>query len=289
MSTKHMHYVPECYLKPFSYIKDRSDHIDFIRKNEEIKSASIKGMCVRTKLYKLEVTDPKYDSLYLENFFHKFFENNYNNIYKNLIKSRASSITDKQRIELIGWCTHLFYRNNDYYQKLTQRYLEHSKNLELLMRQTVDKDLYQEFMKLYQISEKEIKRLTKLLFHNTLLSSSCILLINLIRHGIIIVEAKTESGFLTCDNPVNIRLEISASNNSNTYYLQVPLDDKHLLLLSPSNNNKSNNEIQWIKGDEITVGAANLNCHRNSEEYLIGKRYNIEKYFEFYKDFQNAI
>jgi hypothetical protein len=288
MPTKHMHYIPECYLRNFSYINDRSNNVDSIRKNGEIKSLSINDVCVSKNLYKLNVTDPQYDSLYLEKFFNDSFENNYKNIYQKLINGRATSITDKERVELIGWCTHLFYRNNSHYQELSQRYLEPIENLELSMRQINDKDLYEEFMKSYQISKKEIKRLTKLLFHNTLLSSSCALLINLINYDIIIAETKSESGFLTSDNPVNIRLEVSANNNLKTYYLQVPLDEKHLLFLSPSKNNKCYNEIQWIIADEISVGAANLNCHLNSKEYLIGKKYNIEKYFEFYEEFQYA-
>jgi hypothetical protein len=265
--TKRQHYVPQTYLKHFSFKKGKEYYVhalsqDTCNKND-IKELNIKNVCLENGIYKLPFENTR-DRMLFERFFSNEVESHYDKIYKILINANKKNITEEERALIITTVVTMFFRTA-FWKNIMNNLREKSFETAYDLCKQYDRDYFyyknikisitgktfEELKNEYKIKENVLFLLTQLNAMVTLFDSW------FLNDDICLIRIVGENEFITSDNPViafNKGIVIPL-NPENTMFL--PIDNKHILCLLPNSN----------KMGRLTIFRRNVIDIKEIEEY----------------------
>ncbi len=295
---KRQHFIPKSYLRQFSDVKGEKAFVEAFNVNiSELKYPfSINNLCVSKNIYTLPNVDEK-DKYFLENFYANNVDGIYPEVYKLLTDPKVIKITEDQRQKILYTTLSLYFR--------TYRFLnEKNDELDSLMSRISAMSKEQENAKLfiqfggkkYEFFKNEIDNVkerirlqnrTDFILHhfkewqdfvthkyNSQITVSCIL---------------GEVDLISCDNPVRIydhseyTYDIFNPDNS----IQLPLDQKHLLWISPNTEDCDRDMIyRGVRNKWFALGS-NHSIQKDASDWIFSKKGCISKHFEEQKKYDN--
>jgi Protein of unknown function (DUF4238) len=300
--TKNQHFVPQTYLKNFSFKKENRKFeikaIPIIDLSEgAIFPRNIESICWKKHLYTLSNGNNVDEKMCLENFYGKAFEDKYNQMYSILIDPSKKILTDEERQLIIATAITMLYRNPIWFKKnideiktifemclnfsdqAGQGNVEIEGNTYSIIGKTVE-TLLSEYNKNEKINKSlNVETQLKVAFQLTA--------IRLKSDNIYILKLEDESQeFITSDNPVLLqnpyRSELIPMDPKNI--IKLPLDNKHYLMLMPNQNKVNLNTISRhnVKGGFSQREELNLNNEQlqNSNEYILGNSASLSRYLK---------
>lgn len=132
------HFVPQVYLKNFSFIKKDKYYIEVFNKMDNSEfCTNIRNICGEQELYTLP-NDSKIsnDPLIIENIYSRFLEPTYSRAYKLLTDDTKTTLNLQERFDIIAGILQFYFRNplvikrniHTHIEPLRRLYLEAKKN-----------------------------------------------------------------------------------------------------------------------------------------------------------------
>ncbi len=292
---KRQHFIPQSYLRNFA-IRDKDKafvEVMNIDSGEMQFPFSVKNLCVSKNLYTLPHLGEE-DKYRVEHFYAENVDAIYPEVYELLTNDLVVKISDEDRMKILSTTLSLYFR--------TPIFLD-SKNTELdqLLERAMnlsskdDSNLFIVFEgRKYTFKRSEIasvketaKADNKLAFILGHLEDWQ----NFVQHKnnsqITVCKVIDDLPLITCDNPVDIYnstrspVDLFDVNNS----IQLPLDQKHFLWISPNTENCERNIIYRGVRDRRFALTANLTVQKNASEWIIGNYGTILTHLESQRTF----
>lgn len=290
---KRQHYVPRTYLKNFSVERNNQFYIkalpiDYCKENA-IYESSIANVCLQNNLYTLP-GETEAERMLIEKFYSDNYETYYHQVYDMLIDPNKKTITEQERELIISTVVTMFYRTTKWinqHNTFFNRVLEAGYNLavengfDYFMFENrkvsfVNKTL-EDLQKEYKYESRPSQVITQLEVSLNLIN------LRIATDQIMVVKLDEEAGeFITSDNPViysNPMGETLAPFDSKNI-LQLPLDNRHLLLLIPSDEH-SLTITRIPKSGAMGLNqklTANFSQFNNAEKFILGSEPGLKSY-----------
>lgn len=287
---RRQHFLPKAALKPFADQEGDKFFVEIGNVNTgEIKCAiSIVDICISKNLYTLPDANDSQKYM-VEKMYAEEVDSVYPEVYNLLTDPNIDYITNEQRHKILNVVTSMYFRND--------RFLR-AKNDEIdeMMDRMADKSFGTEegqlFMRYggrqYSFKRKELEEVRARVKLDNRLS----FIVNHLADWQEFVKLKDKSQIavskiigdvklITGDNPVRIYNDkgdtddIFDTRNS----IQFPLDQEHLLWISPNNDDWERNRIYRQVRDKWFAITANHSVAKYASEWVISKRKGIQKFF----------
>jgi hypothetical protein len=289
------HYVPKTYLKHFSVRRSGEYYISNINKDncniDRIAEVNISNICLLKDLYTLpgSTTDER---MLIEQFYSSQYEAHYDRIYRILIDPNKIIVSDLERTLIISTVVTMLYRTtkwlseiNEFYGSAFQRMYEmcketgHNSFMFESQEISIAGKTLEQVQKEYKVDNRPSQIFAQLKVAHRLID------LRLIKDGIYVIKLDDDNcEFITSDNPVTLMNinggHIAPFNPENI--LQLPLDNKHILLLMPYADHNTRNII--IRSNEKGAMSftkkltANYAQFLNSERFILGTKSGLASY-----------
>ena len=299
------HFVPQVYLRKFSFKKRKDDFIYTLdcRQVEtgEIKEKNIKEICAEKGLYDLpgKLTDA--ERFFVDNFYKSEYENNWNGVYNKLVDEKVTTITTLDRRVIIGMVLSLFFRNIKWIAKLDfqtsfiieQGYkvcTQYGKDRFVMTEIDGKKEIIVVKGKtLSEVKQDYLERHKEELVIKGMKST-----INLLKNrkdsdGIVIEKLRDPSEhFITSDNPVYLFdpdgiKPVNPENPKN--FLVVPIDHEHYLELIPERPKQSILDVVRNPSSKLVIGKIKMSSFgknallaSEADQFLLGSKGGLKDY-----------
>lgn len=295
---RRQHFIPKSYLRQFSDVDGDKAFVEAFNVNSgELKySFSISNLCVSKNIYTLPAVDEK-DKYVLEHFYAENVDAVYPEVYKLLTDHKVTKITEEQRHKILYTTLSLYFR--------TSRFLdENNEKLDWVIEQMTKDSQSGENAELflhfggrgYKFLRKDIEAVKeKIRFANRadFIFSHLEQWQAFVKHKnnsqIAVSYILDDINLISCDNPVRIynhkvhAKDIFNPDNS----IQLPLDQKHLLWISPNNEDWDRDMIYRGVRDKWFAITSNHSIQKDATDWIFSKKGCISKHFEEKKKHDN--
>ncbi|MES2430785.1 MAG: DUF4238 domain-containing protein [Bacteroidota bacterium] len=290
---RRQHFLPKSALRPFADVKDAKNDKYFVEvgnvKTKEVKyPISITNICVSKNLYTLPEAEG--DAKYLvEKFYAENIDSEYPHVYKLLTDPKIEDITDEQRHKVLNVILSLYFRNARFLQ---EKNIEVDEMIERMGRDDFGSDdsiLFLQYEKRkYNFKRTDILKIKEEIKINNRID----FIIQHLSDWQKFVKLKDQSQIgvskiigdiklITGDNPVRIYNEYGDTddifNPSNS--IQFPLDQEHLLWISPNSKEWDRNRIYRQVRDKWFAITSNHSIAIYASEWIISKQGAVGRFF----------
>lgn len=296
---KRQHFIPKSYLRNFADIDGDKAFVEVMNVNSgELKYPfSLSNVCVSKNIYTLPRADEK-DKYFIEHFYAENIDGVYPEVYQLLTDTSIVEITDGQREKILNTCLSLYFRNARFLDEKNNEldfWLDRMKNK---VGAPEDARLFMRFGgRQYNFKRSEIAKVRdEIILNNRVdfIFSHLEEWRNFVKFKlkscqITVSKILGEVKLITSDNPVRIsnhkRENFDLFDHDNS--IQLPLDQEHLLWISPNDKEVELNQIYRGVRDKWFAITSNHTMQQDASEWIIGKKGCVTKYLEEDKKYNN--
>jgi hypothetical protein len=295
---RRQHFIPKSYLRQFSDMEGDKAFVEAYNVNSgELKYPfSIANLCVSKNIYTLPAANDK-DKYSLEHFYAENVDAVYPEVYKILTDHKVIKISEEQRQKILYTTLSLYFR--------TSRFLD-EKNDELdWIIERISKDsrpgenaeLFLQFggrgYKFLRKDIENVKDTIRIANRTDFIFGHLEKWQDFVKHKydsqIGVSYILGDVNLISCDNPVKIdnhkvhTQDVFDPDNS----IQLPLDQKHLLWISPNSKDWNRDMIYRGVRDKWFAITSNHSMQKDATDWIFSKKGCISKYFEEQKKYDN--
>lgn len=293
---KKQHFIPGSYLRNFADVENKKAYVEVMNVNtKEIKYPfSVSNISVSKKVYSFPSVN-KDDRYFTERFYAQNVESVYPEVYSILTNPEILDITNGQRNKILYTCLSIYFR--------TARFLN-EKNDTLDVRtgeQNInpgegEANTFVEPGGIYAFKRKDVRNVKQ----KTRIDARRDFIIRHLEDWQNFVRFKNTSQItvneilgpvelITCDNPVRIfdnkSSEFNLFDPANS--IQVPLDQRHLLWISPNSDEIEPNQIFRQEREKWFAITSNQIIQQDASDWIISKKGGIIKHLEEQKQYDD--
>lgn len=297
---KRQHFLPKSALKPFADADGEKYFVEIGNVNTgEIKyPISILDICVSKNLYTLPETegDEKYS---VEKFYAENIDSEYPEVYQLLIDPAIDYISEEQRHKILNVILSLYFRNARFLQ-------DKNKEVDAMMDRMQEKEFGTDdatlFMQYggrkYEFKRADIQEIREKVKLNNRIDF-------IIQHfadwqkfvrlkdqcQISVSKIVGEVKLITGDNPVRVYNHQGDTDNifDPANSIQFPLDQEHLLWISPNGEDWERNRIYRQVRNKWFAITSNHSVAKYASEWVISKKSAIEDFFKEMKQYDSSM
>jgi Protein of unknown function (DUF4238) len=280
--SKRQHFIPRSYLRNFSTVQGDKQFVEVMDKEtgQIDYPRSTKDICVAKNIY--TIPKAQHDGKYaLENYYAENVDSIYPEVYALLADESVIQITEDEREKILSTCLSLYFR--------TPKFLDaDDAELDAIIQRmrsfkvSPTADLFFSFkgrkftFKQSQIDVvfQEARELNKLDFIINHFAEWQAFLKHKKNSGIMVISVTDEVPLITSDNPVDIyrpfvdKIDVFDPLN----VINIPLDRKHYLWISPEEKDADRLKIVRSKRDKAYALTLNSTTEKNAMDWLIGEK-----------------
>ena len=288
---KRQHFIPRSYLKSFSDKENEKYFVEVgnVRSGEVKYPVSIADICVSKNLYTLP-GDNDEEKYIPEKFYAEHVDGVYPQVYKALIDPSITTISTDFRIKVLNTALSLYFRNARF---LNDKNREVDELLDKIFTNQSYSQVQQQIINYagreYQTDANDLQGLKERMKLNNRLDfitqhlqdwqNFVALKMN---SQISISKIEGDVKLITSDNPVRLYNKGGDTddifNPSNS--IQLPLDDKHILWISPNDDGWEKNKIYRQTRDKLFAITSNHSVRKYASDWIIGPNNSIKRCFE---------
>lgn len=288
---KRQHFIPKSYLKNFADIDGGKAFVEVMNVNSgEVKYPfSLSNVCVSKNIYTLPHVDEK-NKYFVEHFYAENIDGVYPEVYDLLTNHKVINISEDERNKILNVCLSLYFRNAKFLD-------DKNDELDFWINRLKEKKGGRDDAKLfinfggrrYDFQRSEIDFIKDTAILNNRIDFIFDHLqdwqnfVHFKRNSQIVVsKILGEVKLITSDNPVRV------SNHNREHFnlfdpdnsIQIPLDQEHLLWISPNDEEVPRNMINRGVRDKWFAITSNHTMRQDASDWIIGKKGCITKYLE---------
>jgi hypothetical protein len=292
MSTpKRQHFIPKSYLRNFADINGEKEFVEVLNVNtgKLIYPFSLSNVCVSKNLYTLPHVDNENKYL-VEHYYAEHVDGVYPDVYRLLTDTDVLHITEEQRIRILNVCLSLYFRNAKFLDEKNEELNSCINRLKQFEDNSDEAKLSMQFGgRNYEFKKNEIEKVKETVVVNNRVDFILSHLEdwqNFVRFKnnsqITVNKIVGEVKLITSDNPV--RISSPRTENFNLFNpnncIQLPLDQNHLLWISPNDKQVERDQIYRGVRDKWFSITSNHSMQCDASEWIIGKKGCVSKYLE---------
>lgn len=295
---KRQHFIPKSYLRQFSDVEGEKAFVEAFNVNtKELKHPfSIQDLCVSKNIYTLPNVYEK-DKYFLENFYASNVDGIYPEVYKLLTDPKVIKITEDQRQKILYTTLSLYFRTSRFLNERNEELDSMMDRMSEMGKEHEDAKLFMQFGgRRYEFSKIEIndvKEKIRLQNKSDFIFKHFEDWQKFVKHKnnsqITVSRILGEVDLISCDNPVRIdnhrehAYNIFNPDNS----IQLPLDQKHLLWISPNTEEYERDMIYRGVRNKWFAITSNHSIQKDATDWIFSKKGGITKHFEEQKKYDN--
>ena len=294
---RRQHFIPKSYLKNFAIAEGDTFLVEGKLKSDNKPKDSLlstKDICVDKNLYTIPnvSSDDKYA---LEKYYASEIDAVYPEVYDLLTNPKITSITIKQRIQIVMTTMSLFFRTPKFLN-YNERRLDAIIDYAISNHQDKEGRIRLKFRDHefdFHISEEDeirqdLRVKNKLKFlrgHLDVWNKFTQFKVNA---GLSVFRIYEDTDLITSDNPV-IMHNYKANNFTDVFdpdnIISIPVDNKHFLTIFPNSEDSMTDRIFRGDRDKWFALTTNLQIEENAEDWILGKPNSIYKHIEDQKKY----
>ena len=293
------HFLPKSYLKNFANVQGNKAFVEVmnVKSGQIIYPVSTKKICFSKDIYTLPDVDDN-NKYFLEHFYANNIDGVYPEVYRMLTDPRFITITEDQRDKILHTCLSFYFRNirflndkNDKLDSLIDRFTANTESSDSA------KIFIQFGGRQYNFHKGEIDYIRK----KAMVDNRMDFILEHVQDWKNFVGFKNSSQITVCkilgdvklitsDNPV--RIEGDQNRTFNLFdprnSIQLPLDQEHLLWISPNEKDVDRNKIYHQVRDKWFALTSNYIMSQDASEWIISKKGFIKMYLHEEKMYNNT-
>ena len=288
---RRQHFHPKSFLKPFADQQENKYFVEVGNVNTgEIKyPISIADICISKNLYTLPEADEN-KKYAVEKFYATQVDSVYPDVYQLLIDPNVERITEEQRLKILNTTLSLYFRNARFLDAKNQ---EVDELIERMANKEFGSDDAKIFMRYgdrhYRFTRKELLTIKEKIKLNNRLDFIALHLqdwqdfVRMKTHSQIgISKIIGEVKLITSDNPVRVYNNNGDSddifNPANS--IQLPIDQEHLLWISPNGKEWNRDMIYRQVRDKWFAISSNHSVAKYASDWVISRKNGITNFFK---------
>jgi len=293
MNPKNHHYIPQSYLKNFSFREkaknDKTEYYVYVRYNEKEFTTNVRNICSENYFYTIPDENVANKTI-IETYYAENIDILYPKIYNLVTDDSITAISEQQRIMMLVGCLSLYFRTPAFIRILNEHYERLLKDLHSYYFGYTEKSFSLFFNSKIDLKKIDYNKFIKDVVENNkkfFLIDHLRLFYQYVEYrkddGIGITKIEDESKFITSDNPVCIR-----NMQTGDFYdlfdvhnmITVPINHKYILTITPKFDSTLKGTFSRLSGNYLDALISNQSVEQNSDKWIIGTPESIQNHID---------